>query len=102
MSQSSARRIATAALTLALTLPWTAGAAPHRTAHRARAGSPAAAGVLTAVKGWLTNLWAANGCIIIPDGRCLSGAPQNPSGTSSPTTDNGCIADPDGRCKAGQ
>lgn len=38
----------------------------------------------------LTRVWAANGCLIDPDGRCL------PNTTA--VTNNGCWIDPDGRC----
>jgi|SRR5882724_1338722 len=117
MSQSLTHRrsiIAVIVLSLALAaMPWTASAAPNRPAREG-------ADVFTALKGWLTHLWAANGCVIIPDGRCLSEVPQRTGGTTGathqngciidpngrclqgPTTDNGCIIDPSGRCKVGQ
>jgi hypothetical protein len=40
----------------------------------------------------LTRVWAENGCILEPDGRCLPGP------SASAETDNGCRADPNGRC----
>jgi len=97
MSQSLTHRrsiIAVIVLSLALAaMPWTASAAPNRTS---RVGvNWASADVLGALKGWLRNLWADNGCILDPSGRCLQGA------TSGPTTDNGCILDPNGRLSPG-
>src|SRR5947209_5329908 len=94
------RPVVSLVLALALaTVPWTASAAPNRTsregARQATVGSWAPADVLAALKGWLRNLWAENGCILDPSGRCLQGTP------SGPTLDNGCIADPNGRCLQG-
>jgi len=118
MSQSLTHRrrfIIVIVLTLALAaIPWGVSAAPSRTsregARQATVGSWAPADVLAALKGWLRNLWAENGCIIDPNGRCLQGptldngciADPNGRCLQGPTTDNGCILDPDGRCKAGQ
>jgi len=98
MSQSLThrRRIIIVVIVLLIALaamPWTASAAPNRTSRVGANWAPA--DVLGALKGWLRNLWADNGCILDPSGRCLQGA------TSGPTTDNGCIADPSGRCLQG-
>jgi hypothetical protein len=72
------------ALSLALAAaPWTANAAPHRTASRAPVS------VLATLQGWLSQLWAGKAAL-------------GPKGPVTPTTDNGCILDPNGRCKAGQ
>ena len=40
----------------------------------------------------LTRIWAANGCWIDPDGRCLASAKAE--------ADNGCWIDPSGRCNS--
>lgn len=65
---------------------------------------------------WLSHIWAKNGCMIDPWGRCLpSTAPAPPAGADNgcsidphgachsaaspfPATDNGCGIDPGGRC----
>jgi hypothetical protein len=90
------RRFVVIVLFIALAaMPWTASAAPNRTSRVGVNWAPA--DVLGTLKGWLRNLWADNGCIIDPNGRCLQGTTNN-----RPTTDAGCIIDPDGKCKAGQ
>lgn len=58
----------------------------------------------------LTSVWAANGCLIDPSGRCQpsstaeadNGCGLDPSGrclsSATAEADNGCILDPSGRC----
>ncbi|HEX7185885.1 MAG TPA: hypothetical protein VF756_28935 [Thermoanaerobaculia bacterium] len=88
------RRLAVLVLSLALVAPGGASAAvtgpePSR--------EPAAS-----FWGWLTALWAENGCHLDPDG-CAgaqgdNGCRADPNGcaTEDPSLDNGCHADPDG------
>jgi hypothetical protein len=64
------------------------------------AGSPRSRGAESLLsdlldRAWagLVSLWAENGCILDPDGRCATG-PQ-------PAADNGCILDPNGGCRSG-
>ena len=56
--------------------------------------SPSSALWEALVQAWtnLTRAWAANGCGLDPDGRCLP--PESTAGG----TDNGCDIDPNGRC----
>jgi hypothetical protein len=42
--------------------------------------------------GFLTRIWADNGCRIDPNGRCVA------EPLATPEADNGCGIDPDGRC----
>ncbi len=53
-----------------------------------------AAAPIASLWSWLSHVWAENGCMIDPHGRCLPGAvPAPPAGA-----DNGCMIDPGGRC----
>jgi len=104
---------------LALALAATASAAPSRTGREVatRPASWAAVDVLATVQGWLSNLRAAAGCILDPNGRCLPADPRAENGCildpnggrclgaairpnpPGPTADNGCVIIPDGSCK---
>lgn len=90
---------AVALLLLLIVLPWTAAAEPpHRIAGASKPyhGSSSVAAPLNSLWKWLTSLWDKNGCMIDPDGRCISGAaPAQPT-----STDNRCGLDPGGRCKS--
>ena len=82
MSQPLARRHRRSRTVLALSLalaaaPWTANAAPHRTAREGASRAPV--GVLATLQGWLSQLWAGKAAL----------SPKSPA---SPTTDAGCIA----------
>lgn len=45
---------------------------------------------------WLTGLWAEEGCILDPDGRCTPGPRDGASSTNHGNA--GCILDPNGIC----
>src|SRR5437764_788857 len=92
MSATPFRRLALFTLALALATPWLVMAAPHPVAKGAIQAPSAPSSLLSLWSGWLTRLWADAGCIIDPDGRCVTG----------PRTDAGCIGDPNGGCKSGQ
>ena len=80
-------------LILLLGVPATQAAEPGSRHSPAHNGSGSAAwDVFTQVWTYLTRAWAANGCIIDPDGRCL------PTSSATAEADNGCGIDPDGRC----
>ncbi|MEA2694007.1 MAG: hypothetical protein QOJ16_3394 [Acidobacteriota bacterium] len=111
MFSSQLRRLAPFALTLALAAPLSA-AAPHASSRAPKGAQPAAApaSLLSTWTDWLLHLWAAEGCIIDPDGRCRT-APRADAGCiidpdgrcrTAPRTDAGCILDPGGRCLSGQ
>jgi hypothetical protein len=100
MSHPILRRTAGLFLVLTLLASW-ATAAPEP-ARGAGSVTERASG-LADLWGWLTRLWAENGCRIDP-----SGCPTGPTGAADDPSagsdvDNGCRADPDGRtCTEGQ
>ncbi|HEX7183582.1 MAG TPA: hypothetical protein VF756_17235 [Thermoanaerobaculia bacterium] len=97
MSHPILRRTAGLFLVLTLLAPW-AAAAPEP-ARGAGSVTERASG-LAGLWGWLTRLWAENGCRIDPDG-CAPGAADDPSAGSD--VDAGCRADPNGTpCTEGQ
>ena len=97
MSQRFARKLAVLAMALALILPWGASAAPLDSASFREDAAPEP-GLWERLAGWLTRVWAENGCLIDPGG-CTDGEPD--PGSNDP--DNGCIADPSGgTCRDGQ
>ena len=113
MSATPFRRLVLLTLTLALAIPWLAMAAPGPAAgagHHAVPTSSASSSLLSLWSGWITRLWAEEGCVIDPDGRCAKapltheGCIIDPSGhcATGPQTDAGCILDPNGGCKSGQ
>ncbi|HEX7185118.1 MAG TPA: hypothetical protein VF756_25040 [Thermoanaerobaculia bacterium] len=96
---TSTRRLAVLVLFLTLIAPWGASAAEPKS-------EPGAAQALAGLWGWLTRLWAENGCIIDPDG-CAGAQGDNgcildPDGCAGAQGDNGCIADPNGCAEAGE
>ena len=87
------RRLAVLVVMLALIAPWGASAAEPKT-------EPGANQALAGLWGWLTRLWAENGCLIDPSG-CAgaqgdNGCIADPGGCADTQIDNGCIIDPDG------
>ncbi len=59
--------------------------------------------LLSKLRGWLSFVWAENGCEIEPLGRCgAAAAPQAeiPVRRDTIQRDNGCIIEPNGRCAA--
>jgi hypothetical protein len=92
MSSTSFRRLAPLALVLVLATPWTAVATGPAAGSRSAKAASAPARILALWTGWFSRLWAEEGCIIDPSGRC----------TTAPKTDEGCIIDPNGRCRATQ
>ena len=90
-------------LVLTALLPWSAAATQtHRGARRTSSGRFEVTAPFASLGSWLVGLWEKNGCMIDPNGRCLTGTGAAPTGAapSAPTnTDNGCGLDPDGRCK---
>jgi hypothetical protein len=103
------RRLAPLALTLSLAA--TAMAAQQPAAGPGHSAPQAATSSLLSLwSGWLTRLWAEEGCVIDPNGRCAK-APRTHAGcilapngrcATGPRTDAGCIIDPDGRCRNSQ
>jgi hypothetical protein len=73
-------------LVLALTLPWSAAAAPA-------VESP---DLLSRLWQLLASLWSDSGCHIDPDGRCGDDVTAEPPDTSN--GDSGCHLDPHGGC----
>jgi len=88
------RNIAILALVTALSVPWTAAAAPQARLQ------PAASGLLqqiwTALAGfWGTGVTLGSGCKMDPNGGCL---PGSAAPAQAITPDSGCSMDPDGGC----
>jgi hypothetical protein len=75
-----------------LGVPWAATAAPRKSRATPTA-APAPLTLLARSWSFLQSLWAAEGCDIDPDGRCLKRATP-----PRPNTDSGCDIDPNGRC----
>jgi hypothetical protein len=85
-----ARRIVVLLLIVAVAAPLAAAPIHRSDPVRLEVAAP-----LASLWGWLAQVWAKNGCMIDPGGRCLPGAaPAPPAGT-----DNGGLIDPSGRCQ---
>jgi len=84
-----ARSVVVLLLILAVAAPLTAAPIQHSGAARFETTGP-----LASLWSWLSHVWAKNGCMIDPSGRCLSGAAPAPTAGG----DNGCCIDPGGRC----
>jgi hypothetical protein len=82
-------RVVALLLVLVVATPWAAAAAP--TDH----GRFDIATPLVRLWSWLAHVWAKNGCMIDPGGRCLPGTSTAPVPAGS---ENGCGIDPGGRC----
>lgn len=104
----SSRRVIGLLLILAVAAPLTAAPIHSSDPVRFEATAP-----LASLWGWLSHVWAKNGCMIDPNGRCSlgtvpSGADNgcgidphggcHPVASPLPTADNGCGIDPWGRC----
>ena len=97
MSSRSLRRRALPLLLCAgLLAPW-ASAATAQKPRAAQAAAPAASSLLDRAWRLLQSLWGESGCMIDPNGRCVTGATQAPA-PKSLFDDEGCMIDPDGRC----
>ena len=100
MSHPIGRSIAVFTLGLALTLPWSAAAAPRaglRGARPAPAVQPSPPGLAGQLWTFLVSLWAEEGCILDPSGCSAS---QNGGLAPGGPAPEGCIADPNGFCAA--
>ncbi|HXU30188.1 MAG TPA: hypothetical protein VN851_06400 [Thermoanaerobaculia bacterium] len=82
MSSSMLRRLALGVLVLALAFPNHAAAMPWEWGD-----------LLGRVRGFISSIWAPNGCEIMPEGNCRT-APKQIFG------EHGCEVEPDGRCGA--
>lgn len=63
--------------------------------------SATAESLLARLLNWLGGVWAKEGCVIDPDGRCLG----NQGTTVAPpadAVDEGCVIDPSGACSEGR
>ena len=86
------RRIVVLLLILAVAAPLAAAPIHRSDPVRLEVAAP-----LASLWGWLSHVWAKNGCGLDPHGNCLPGsssAPNAPTGA-----DNGCGIDPGGRCQ---
>ena len=100
MSHPIGRRIAVLTLGLALTLPWSAAAAPWaglRGARPATTLQPSPPGLIGQLGTFLVSLWKEEGCIIDPNG---CSAAQNGGLAAGGPAPAGCIIDPSGACAA--
>lgn len=79
-------------LILLLATPALQAAEPGTPAKPVRNMPSALASWGTQVWDFLTGVWAANGCILEPNGRCL------PSQSPAAEADNGCRIEPNGGC----
>jgi len=84
-------------LVLFVAAPFASAAAPPDRTVRSAISRFEAPALLFRLMSWLTGgVWEKNGCMIDPDGRCLSGTGAAPAPPAGP--DNGCGIDPGGRC----
>jgi hypothetical protein len=88
-------RLVPLVLAALLILPWSAGAlpAPGGATPRVQETALGPWQLLSQAWGLLVSLWAEEGCMIDPNGRCASA----PTVTRA---EEGCMIDPSGRCAA--
>jgi hypothetical protein len=87
------RRVIGLLLILAVAVPLTASPIHSSDPVHFEATAP-----LASLWGWLSHVWAKNGCMIDPNGPCLPATgsiPAPPAGA-----DDGCGIDPSGRCQS--
>jgi hypothetical protein len=88
MRYISPRRVVLLAALLLLIAPWASAAPRHGNAQPVRiSGIP---DVLSLAWSFITGGWMKEGCMIDPDGRCVTPV----------QTKEGCTIEPDGRCVA--
>src|SRR5579864_6914995 len=86
MRYTSSRRVVVLAVLFLLIAPWASAAPRHESAQPA--GISGAPDLLSLAWSLMTGGWMKEGCMIDPDGRCVTSVP----------TKEGCNIDPFGRC----
>jgi len=98
MSARSLRRKALPLLLgAALLAPWASAATPGK--PRTAQSAPASSNLLARARSFLLSLWSEEGCMIDPNGRCLTDTPQA-SAPQRLQSEEGCMIDPNGRCRS--
>ncbi|HVT61216.1 MAG TPA: hypothetical protein VHR45_22830 [Thermoanaerobaculia bacterium] len=98
-SSPSRRTLTVLIVSLALTLPWCASAAPAlREPGGAALVSMGSWDIPARLWGWLAGAWTKEGCTIDPSGLCIRG-PVRPAPPAA-HTNAGCVIDPSG-CAGG-